>query len=87
MYVVRILKRRDAASVVVAIVLGLVLSSIVSVLTVDLSAWLSGLEGASIEWREDIIRPLIHAALQLVLLELLLRVAVNVRPMFVRRKR
>lgn len=86
MYIVRILKRGDAASVVVAIVLALVLSSIVSVLTGDLATYLSGIEKTATEWRLDVVRPLIHAGLQLILLEAILRFVIFVRPYFVRRK-
>lgn len=87
MYIVRILKRKDAASVVVAIVLAIVLSGIVSVLTGDLATYLSGIEKTATEWRSDVARPLIHAGLQLVLLEAVLRLVINVRPLFVRKKR
>ncbi len=87
MYIVRILKRKDAASVVVAIVLALILSGIVSVLTGDLSTYLSGIEKTATDWRGDVVRPLIHAGLQLILLEAVLRLVINVRPLFVRRKK
>ncbi len=87
MYIIRILKRKDAASVVVAIVLAIVLSGIVSVLTGDLATYLSGIEKTATEWRSDVVRPLIHAGLQLVLLEAVLRLVINVRPLFVRKKR
>lgn len=88
MHIVKVLKRKDAASVVVAVVLALVLSGIISVLTSDLATYLSGIEvSGGTEWRENIVRPLIAAALQIILLELVLRLAIAVRPVFVRRKR
>lgn len=88
MYIVKIMKRKDVASVVVAIVLGYILLGIVSVLTSDLSFYLSGMESKTVtEWRANVVQPLMHAALQIILLEALLRIVIYVRPLFVRRKR
>lgn len=87
MYIVKILKRRDAASVVVAVVLALILLGILSTLTSDLATYLSGIETTGTEWRENIVLPLIQGALEIILLEALLRIVIYVRPMFVRRKR
>lgn len=88
MYIIRILKRRDAASVIVAVVLAFILTSIVSVLTGDLATYLSGIEVmGGTEWRENVVRPLIQAGLQIILLEAILRAVVYTRPLFVRRKR
>lgn len=88
MYIVRILKRKDAASVVVAVILAFILSSVLAVLTGDLATFLSGIETTGgTEWRENVVRPLISAGLQVVLLEAVLRAVIYVRPMFVRRKK
>lgn len=88
MYIIRILKRRDAASIIVAVVLAFILTSIVSVLTGDLATYLSGIEvSGGTEWRENVVRPLIQAGLQIILLEAILRAVVHIRPLFVRRKR
>lgn len=88
MYVVKILKRKDAASVIVAVVLAFILSSIVTVLTADLATYLSGIEvSGGTEWRENVVRPLIAGALQVILLEAVLRAVVYTRPAFVRRKK
>ena len=88
MYIVKILKRKDAASVVVAVVLAFVLSGVITVLTSDLATYLSGIEtSAGANWRENVVRPLIAAFLQVVLLEALLRILVFVRPYFVQRKK
>lgn len=88
MYLVKILKRKDAASVVVAIVLALVMLDVVSVLTSDLATYLSGIETAGgTEWRENVVRPLIFAALKVIALEIVLRVVIWVRPMFVQKRR
>ncbi len=88
MYIVRILKRKDAASVVVAVVLAVILANALPVVTSDLATYLSGIETAqATEWRENIVRPLISAALQVVVLEAFLRLVIFVRPYFVRKKR
>ncbi len=88
MYIVKILKRKDAASVVVAIVLALILGSVLPALTHDLATYLSGIEtfgGAA--WRENVVRPIINSLLQVILLEAVLRAVIYTRPLFVRKKR
>lgn len=88
MYIIKILKRRDAASIIVAVVLAFVLSNIATVLTADLATYLAGIEvSGGTEWRENVVRPLIAAFLQVILLEAILRGVIYVRPYFVRRKR
>lgn len=88
MYIVKILKRGDAASVVVAVVLALILAGVLPNVTSDLATYLSGIETAnSTEWRENVVRPLINAVLQIVVLEAFLRVVVFVRPYFVSKKK
>lgn len=87
MYIIKLLKRKDAASVVVAVVLGLLLLQLLSALTGELSFYLSGAEGLkSIGWREDYIQPGVNFILQVVLLEAFLRVAIFLRPYFVSKK-
>lgn len=74
MVIVRILKRKDAASVVVAIVVGLVITQLVSSLMSELSNKLAGvdtLRGLGTDWKGGYLQPILYAALQLVLLEIL----------------
>lgn len=88
MHVVKVLKRKDASSVIVAVILAVVLLNVLTVLTADLATILSGIEtSGDAEWRETIVRPLVQAALQLILLEAVLRIVIGVRPLFVRKKR
>lgn len=88
MYIVKVLKRKDAASVIVAVVLALILSGITTILTGDLATYLSGIEhSGNVLWRENVVRPLIAAVLQVILLEALLRIVIFVRPFFVQKKR
>lgn len=88
MYIVKILKRKDAASVIVAVVLALLLVNVTTVLTGDLATYLSGIEiPGGPDWREGVVRQLVAALLQVIVLEAILRVVIYVRPMFVRRSR
>lgn len=88
MYIIKVLKRKDAASVIVAVVLALVLSSVVTALTGDFANYLSGvsseLDG---ELRDVLIRPLVSAFLQVLTLEVFLRLVIFARPAFVRKKK
>lgn len=87
MYIIKVLKRKDASSVAVAVVLALIIATVLQVLTFDLSNYLSGIEPyAGTNWRESIVRPLIAAGLELIALEALLRVIISVRPFFVSKK-
>lgn len=88
MYIVKILKRKDAASVIVAIILAIVLLNVITAVTGDLATYLSGIDVAagSTQWRENAVRPAMAAVLQLVLLEAILRVVIFIRPYFVRKK-
>lgn len=78
MILVKILKRRDAASVIVAVVLGFLLVQLVSVLAMRLTAYLSGADGQlggfsaqGIGWRVEYLQPVVGFVLAVVLLELL----------------
>ncbi|MDQ3065091.1 MAG: hypothetical protein M3Q36_02370 [bacterium] len=88
MYIVKILKRLDAASVVVAIVLGMIvlqlLQSVTSYLAVDLVGTRSEF-GSSPSVNDMYLLPVVAAVLQVALLELGLRLVVLVRGKLVRR--
>jgi hypothetical protein len=70
---IKVLKRKDASSVVVAVVVALVLYQLLPGLTNELAQTLSGNDvtvGAG--WQVQYLQPVVHAVLQLVLLELVL---------------
>ena len=70
---IKVLKRKDAASLVVAIVLGLIISSLLAQVTGQLSAKLSGTsEGVDFAFKSAYAYPILSAALQLLALEVLL---------------
>lgn len=88
MYIVKILKRKDGASVVVAVVLAFVLVYVLTAVTHDLATYLSGIEATATpdQWRENVVRPVMAALLQVIVLEAILRLVVHIRPYFVRKK-
>ena len=77
---IKVLKRKDASSVVVAVVTALILSQLLSVLTSDVSGKILGLnEGEYIayaapnaDWIAQYAHPVVYATLQLLLLEVIL---------------
>lgn len=95
MYIVKVMKRKDASSVVVAILLAMMLSQLLMFVTGELSAKISGLNnedggfyyGAGGDWKVTYLQPFVSVLLQLLALEVLLRLVVWLRPMFVRKQR
>ena len=79
MVLVKVLKRKDAASVVVAVVVGLVLLQFVTAVTTHPSGWISGLQSGQYAssgapgtgWKGEYLYPTVAAALQLIALEVL----------------
>lgn len=76
MVIVQILKRKDASSVVVAIVLGLILLTLLSSVTGELAAKISGTTdlggfAAGPSWKITYLQPTVAAALQVIALEVL----------------
>ena len=73
MVTVKVLKRRDAASVAVAIVVGLIVYSFLSAVTNQLASNISGrVPQVTGDWQTLYLYPLVLAALQLIALEILL---------------
>lgn len=78
MVIVKVLQRKDAASLVVAIATGLVVANFISGVTAHLTAVLSGVE-ADASFSEDYWQPFVRLVLQLAALEVVTRVAIAVR--------
>ena len=84
MYLIRVLKRRDAASVIVAIVVAMVLMQFVLPITGRLSSWIVGshngpyfgFAGPGGGWKDEYLFPLVAAVVQLLALEVLIWVYV-----------
>lgn len=70
MVVVSMLKRKDAASVVVAVVVGLIIFSFLSSVTDPLASSISSRDTAG-DWQNQYLYPTVLAALELIALEIL----------------
>jgi hypothetical protein len=88
MDIVKVLKRKDAASVIVAVVVAMVLVPLLSSLVGELSRIVSGLNEGQVfgyaqttpgtGWQGEYLFPVVFAALQLIALEVLIRLYVLV---------
>jgi hypothetical protein len=76
MNIVKILKRKDASAVVVAVVLGLLVMNAVEAWAERPAAWLSGQTTSGDGWNTGLWRPLITLLVQLVVFEILIWVYV-----------
>jgi hypothetical protein len=74
MVIIRVLKRKDGASLVVGVALGLLLANLLTVLPQDLAFRISGLEtnaGGALGWKSTYLQPILVFLLQVILLEIL----------------
>lgn len=77
MLLVKVLKRKDAASVLVAILVALILSQVLTSTTGELASKISGLHNGAFGypsgagWKNTYLFPVVWGILQLVLLEIL----------------
>lgn len=87
----KVLRRGDAASVVVAVVLGMALAQFTQALAGNLSGPLSGLNDGQyytmsppgVGWRGEYLQPLVALALELIVLEALLWIYVfSIAPIY-----
>lgn len=95
MYIIKLLKRKDASSVIVAIYIAMALGTWLPSTVGKLSGWISGVSdgqyysysipGAG--WQTAYLQPAVFFLLQLIALELLLRLIVWVHPMLVRKNK
>lgn len=90
MVLVKVLKRRDAASVLVAILVAMVLSPLLMAWTGHLAGVLSGLQNGQYMgyaapgsgWKVEYLNPFVLVVLELLLLEVLIRLYVLVASIF-----
>lgn len=89
MGIVRVLKRKDGASLVVGVVLALIVSQFLSSITTYLAGMWSGLDSGQYGtafpgtgWHGEYLYPAVWAALQIIALELLIWVYVWIRGAF-----
>ena len=81
MYLVKVLKRKDASSIVAAILVAMIVSQLLLAVTMRWASWLSGQQnGASgyavpgSGWKGEYLFPVVWAVVQLLTLEVLIRV-------------
>jgi len=82
MAIVSVLKRKDAASVIVAVVIAMILGPLLTSLTAEVAQMISGLDdgqnfsyaGPGNGWQNAYLFPVVWAVSQLLLLEALIRV-------------
>jgi hypothetical protein len=91
MYIVKVMKRRDAASVLVAIVLAMAVNQFLMMVSGDLTGRIvgesEGFYGGGSDWKDAYLYPAVWMLLQVVALEVLLRLVVWLRPLFVRKQK
>lgn len=73
MDIVKVLKRKDASSVVVAVVLGLLVNNAVQDWAYRPAAWLSGDSTSGGGWNAGLWRPFITLVVGLIVLEIVIR--------------
>ncbi len=95
MYVIKVLKRKDAASVVIAIWLAMQLMQLTTTPTSRLIGKITGLGDSGYQsyggygggWRNEYLYPFVSFVVQLIALEILIRVFTFVHPLVVRKKK
>lgn len=89
MYIVKILKRKDAASIIVAVYLGLALISFINPYAFEVVNWVwpPTVSEVTVMWEETYFRPLVTLVAEIVVLELFLRLAVLIRGAMVRKSK
>lgn len=71
---IKVLKRKDASSVIVAVVLALIVNQAVSTFSVRPADWFSGAVTPGGGWRAGFWEPLILLIIELIVLEIVIRV-------------
>lgn len=79
MVLVKVLERKDAASLVVAIAGGVVLSQVLFSLSNSLVGWVLDTNTSDLSFKNDIVQPLLELILAFVLLEVVVRLVIAAR--------
>ena len=96
MYIVKVMKRKDAASVLVAVVLAMILQQLLFMPTMRLTTLISGIGdpnynsmygGGGPGWRNEYVNPVVSFVVQVLVLEILIRLFVLIHPLLVRKKK
>ncbi len=76
MDIVKVLKRKDGAALVVGIVVGLIVFNFVSAIMADLTNKVANTGAVSPDWQHAYLMPTVAAVLQLLAFEILIRIYV-----------
>jgi flagellar biosynthesis protein FlhB len=94
MYVVKVLKRKDAASIAVAVAIAWIFVMWAPIMVGELSGMLSGVSdnqymysAPGSDWKVTYLQPTILAILQFILLEVVLRIIIAFRNVLVRKSK
>ncbi len=68
---IKVLKRKDASSVIVAVVAALIITPLLTSLVGDLSRWISGQSTSGLGWKVQYLLPVVTAALSFIALDIL----------------
>jgi hypothetical protein len=74
MHIIKLLKRKDASSVVVAVALAIFLGQVIELWSGRPASWLSGLNSNGGGWRIGFWRPLFTLLVEVIILEVVIRV-------------
>jgi hypothetical protein len=90
MVLVKVLKRKDAASVLVAVVLALIISSYLPSLLFEVSSKISGVESlygtSGGDWKNTYLQPTVLFILEVLLLEVLARIFIALRGAWIKNR-
>ena len=96
MYITKVLKRKDASSVIVAIWLAILLQQALYLPTFRLADKISGIGDSNYQamygspgqgWRNEYLNPIVTVILSVVILEISIRLFVLIHPLFVRKSK
>ncbi len=87
MDIVKILKRKDAASVLIAIVLAIIINNLVIALSLEIATRISGTSSmGGYPIKNTYVLPVVSAIVQIVILEILVRIYVEFNRMMTGKK-
>jgi hypothetical protein len=91
MYILRLLARKDASSVIVAVVIGLSLAQLISTIGMHLNTLLDTVINQSVltafqefSWRDGVFSPIVVFVIHMIVLEIVLQIILRLRQLFIK---
>ena len=78
MYIVKVLKRKDGAALIVGVVVALIVSNLLTSTTADWSNRIADTNSTGPGWHQAYLFPIVFALLQLIAFEILIRIYVAI---------